>query len=337
MPIMGAALQNSSVFFLLLFHQTVVNSCWHLNDDSKYQTLDFMHSHFDSSSCCSTSEFRQPCVLVPQLMSPFHASAMRELVHVQAGQRGNQTEMSLWHQFRSFFLFLALTLGLVLLARWLPWRRGQGRLVQVCCWLRRRLCGVDCAAARRLWGVDRSAPALSAAPSSPEVAPPGESSPEAPALASPTSPTLPSDASGGNGRYGFCVKQGPRASMEDAVDAIEQLGSSCPATEFYAVYDGHGGSSAVEFVKRRLPLIISSRAGYGDTSRIDEALHEAFALTDEELLKPLRLEAMPPQEAPESTFVLSSGSCACIALVRRTACTLRTWEIAVPFCAVGAR
>jgi serine/threonine protein phosphatase PrpC len=183
-----------------------------------------------------------------------------------------------WHQFRSCGWLVALVLGLALLAR-----------------LRRRHVG---AAGRR-----RLRPALAAAPSSPEVAPPGESSHEA--------PTLPSDASGGNARYGFCVNQGPRASMEDAVDSIEQLGCSWPSTEFYAVYDGHGGSSAAEFVKRRLPLIISSRAGYGDTSRIDEALHEAFALTDEELLKTLR-----PEDKPESTFALSSGSCACVALVR---------------------
>jgi hypothetical protein len=63
-----------------------------------------------------------------------------------------------WHHFRSCGWLVALALGLALLAR-----------------LRRRHVG---AAGRR-----RLRPALSAAPSSPEVAPPGESSPEAFAVA----------------------------------------------------------------------------------------------------------------------------------------------------------
>jgi hypothetical protein len=61
-----------------------------------YQTLDFIRSRFTSNSCCSTSEFKQPCAPALQLVSPFDASAMRELVHVQAGQCGNQIGSKFW-------------------------------------------------------------------------------------------------------------------------------------------------------------------------------------------------------------------------------------------------
>uniref|UniRef100_A0A7S4VM37 PPM-type phosphatase domain-containing protein n=2 Tax=Alexandrium monilatum TaxID=311494 RepID=A0A7S4VM37_9DINO len=138
-----------------------------------------------------------------------------------------------------------------------------------------------------------------------------------PASQSASYAALPTDAVGGNERYGFCVNQGPRASMEDAVDSIAQLEGAVPS-EFYAVYDGHGGTEAVQFVKRRLPTTISSHDGFNDPSRIDEVLQEAFTHTDEELLKHLQCQrrAMGRSHGSEGTYVLSSGCVGCIAIVR---------------------
>ncbi|CAK0904122.1 unnamed protein product, partial [Prorocentrum cordatum] len=85
---------------------------------------------------------------------------------------------------------------------------------------------------------------------------------------------LPTDAAGAGGRAGWCVNQGPRGNMEDAVDVISQLDVAEP-TEFYAVYDGHGGTEAVTFVKRRLPqAVCRGRDALGDARQIGEALRE---------------------------------------------------------------
>lgn len=79
--------------------------------------------------------------------------------------------------------------------------------------------------------------------------------------------------------------------MEDALDAVEEmpgLGGTC-ATEFYAVYDGHSGTQAVEYVKRTLPSTILGLEGFlaPDNDRVHKALEEAFLLVDNELIATL--------------------------------------------------
>jgi len=129
------------------------------------------------------------------------------------------------------------------------------------------------------------------------------------------SPVLPSDASGGSSRYGYCVNQGPRASMEDAVDATCHLGGSTEI-EFYVVYDGHGGTQAVEFVKNRLPGCICGKTNFTDRASIDVALCESFKQIDAELLRHLQHNTPPQLLATNAaSYVLSSGCVACAAIV----------------------
>eukprot|EP00931_Biecheleriopsis_adriatica_P061312 TRINITY_DN36865_c0_g1_i1.p1 TRINITY_DN36865_c0_g1~~TRINITY_DN36865_c0_g1_i1.p1 ORF type:complete len:1123 (-),score=232.61 TRINITY_DN36865_c0_g1_i1:29-3364(-) len=123
---------------------------------------------------------------------------------------------------------------------------------------------------------------------------------------------LPADESGGNKRYGYCVAQGQRRSMEDAVDAIPNLDSS---TELFAVYDGHSGTQAVEFVRRRLPRLLGSQKGFRDADPdiLHKAIEDAFRLTDEELLAELKKEVCT---SSQQEMQLSAGSVGCVALVR---------------------
>lgn len=128
------------------------------------------------------------------------------------------------------------------------------------------------------------------------------------------SPPLPADASGGNDRFGFCVHQGPRPSMEDAIDALAQFDCGAMKMEFYAVYDGHGGTQAVEFVKKRLPPMIRGHSAAGDLGRLDEALRDSFLGMDEQLLEHLQ-QNQPQAQVPTSSYALSSGCVTCIAIV----------------------
>merc|ERR1719253_502241 len=95
--------------------------------------------------------------------------------------------------------------------------------------------------------------------------------------------------------------------MEDAVDAVSYPGRrvgeegaeafSTAPTEFYAVYDGHGGVAAVEFVKRRLPGAVSGHRDFfcdPKAVHLHDVLRDAFALTDEELLAHFAQQTPPP-------------------------------------------
>lgn len=137
----------------------------------------------------------------------------------------------------------------------------------------------------------------------------------------PTKRGLPSVDSGGTDRYGYCVDQGPRRYMEDAVDASSDFFAEGPGpptepTEFYAVYDGHGGSAAVEFVHTEIPRLLRCHEGLRN-DRIQEALHEVFIKTDEKLLKRFR-EAGHEEGRPQGEYSLSSGCVACALLLRGT-------------------
>ena len=68
---------------------------------------------------------------------------------------------------------------------------------------------------------------------------------------------LPSNASGGDDGYGWCVAQNTRQSMEDAVD-VDVRGPD--QGRLFAVYDGHGGSEAVGYLKQELPKILNKEA-----------------------------------------------------------------------------
>jgi len=132
-------------------------------------------------------------------------------------------------------------------------------------------------------------------------------------------------------RSGISQALGPRANQEDRATAREQLihfGSSGKSpVEFYSVYDGHGGTAAVEFVEENLPATLLSHPGFADfhsmdPAKVEEALRKSFEQTEAELLRHLRQLGQPHREArlPRTRSVvaqtgLSSGSCACVALL----------------------
>lgn len=131
---------------------------------------------------------------------------------------------------------------------------------------------------------------------------------------------LPSDSSGGNERYGWAVAQGPRPGMEDAVEVIANFDDS-PPTELYAVYDGHSGTAAVEFVKRSLPSVIRSHEHFRETeSGFHAALQASFATADVLLLEHLRQNApQAPVADQHGSYILSSGCVGTVVLVRGAA------------------
>jgi len=129
---------------------------------------------------------------------------------------------------------------------------------------------------------------------------------------------IPTHGSDGTERWGWSVHQGPKPFMEDAVDAERHFGDS--NTEFYAVYDGHGGSLTVEYLKRSLPGAIRGHPNFADAAQIPNVLKSAFSSTEDALVE--ILQARPPPrtmqdaDAGQYSMKLSSGCVCCVALVR---------------------
>jgi len=89
--------------------------------------------------------------------------------------------------------------------------------------------------------------------------------------------------------FGIAAEQGRRATMEDAEVAIADLHGLFPdhaltGSQFYAVYDGHGGQRAAEFVKQTLHHKIVATELFKE-KRYDDALRAGYSSTDDELLK----------------------------------------------------
>eukprot|EP00440_Ansanella_granifera_P022569 gb/GFBE01024515.1/.p1 GENE.gb/GFBE01024515.1/~~gb/GFBE01024515.1/.p1 ORF type:complete len:362 (+),score=60.62 gb/GFBE01024515.1/:1-1086(+) len=134
-------------------------------------------------------------------------------------------------------------------------------------------------------------------------------------------------------RMGFCQALGPRTVQEDRVSAIEDLLGAQPPVEFFAVYDGHGGSAAVEFVQKKLPEELRASPCFSSETacppeEVEEALRRAFRRTETELLDYLRsmetasqAELLPKGPGLFKTRSvapgagLSPGSCAVVALL----------------------
>jgi len=164
----------------------------------------------------------------------------------------------------------------------------------------------------------RKAMATEAAAAPPQETPTPSASSTAPVAIVPPSLDLPTELAGGNGRVGFCVHQGPRANMEDAVDAIHNFARE-KNLEFYAVYDGHSGPQAVEFVKKRLPsILLSQKPDFGDRASLEKAFSDAFTICDDECMEHLQ-DSKPDLPNNESAlYVLSSGCVGCVAIVRNS-------------------
>ncbi|KAK7048343.1 putative general substrate transporter [Favolaschia claudopus] len=92
--------------------------------------------------------------------------------------------------------------------------------------------------------------------------------------------------SGGNARFQYAVTemQGWRITMEDAHAIVLDLdGEKDDSNTFFAVYDGHGGSTVARFAGQNVHQRLVKEEAYKE-SRYDEALKRAFLGTDEDLL-----------------------------------------------------
>lgn len=101
--------------------------------------------------------------------------------------------------------------------------------------------------------------------------------------------------------------------MEDVVD-FETCFAGLEGVEYYAVYDGHAGVEAADFVRRELPKMISQRTDFKNATSIRDAFHCAFRDVDASFLEELRARSTRVGRATCSTDA-SSGSVACVAIV----------------------
>ncbi|KAJ3509423.1 hypothetical protein NLJ89_g5230 [Agrocybe chaxingu] len=92
--------------------------------------------------------------------------------------------------------------------------------------------------------------------------------------------------SGANGRffYGLTEMQGWRITMEDAHAAVLDLdGPETTSNTFFAVYDGHGGSTVARFAGQNVHKRLVQEESYKEAN-FETALKRAFLGTDEDLL-----------------------------------------------------
>ncbi|KAJ7250891.1 PP2C-domain-containing protein [Mycena haematopus] len=92
--------------------------------------------------------------------------------------------------------------------------------------------------------------------------------------------------SGGNARFQYAVTemQGWRITMEDAHAIVLDLDEGKEDTNtFFAVYDGHGGSTVATFAGQNVHKRLVTEEAYKE-AQYNEALKRAFLGTDEDLL-----------------------------------------------------
>ncbi|XP_026194464.1 probable protein phosphatase 2C 56 [Cyclospora cayetanensis] len=120
--------------------------------------------------------------------------------------------------------------------------------------------------------------------------------------------------------YGHHSASGHRTYNEDRVYASTDLGAACAPqtgqpTMFFAVYDGHNGEAAVDFVRENLHINVCREPHYM-THDICGALKWGFAET-EAALQRLVLEQIGGSGFTDTeTSLFSSGTTACVALLQ---------------------
>ena len=83
-------------------------------------------------------------------------------------------------------------------------------------------------------------------------------------------------AVGGDQQHGWSVKKNERNRMEDATDTTGN---------FFAVYDGHGGTEAVRFVKKELPKPLGKERDPNPCERLRQAFDKANKALSEHFQK----------------------------------------------------
>uniref|UniRef100_A0A8C8SR25 protein-serine/threonine phosphatase n=1 Tax=Pelusios castaneus TaxID=367368 RepID=A0A8C8SR25_9SAUR len=94
----------------------------------------------------------------------------------------------------------------------------------------------------------------------------------------------PKEMAGGELRYGLAAMQGWREHMEDAHAAQPQLPGALAGWAFFAVYDGHAGSTVARFCAHHLlEEVVAGEAFAGPTESpemVKEAVREGFLRID---------------------------------------------------------
>ncbi|SCV01277.1 LANO_0F10990g1_1 [Lachancea nothofagi CBS 11611] len=87
--------------------------------------------------------------------------------------------------------------------------------------------------------------------------------------------------------FGLCAMQGWRMSMEDSHVCATNLGpkdGSNGHVAYYAVFDGHGGSSVAQFCGDKAAKVVQEQESF-QKGLYAQALIDAFIATDKEILK----------------------------------------------------
>lgn len=93
--------------------------------------------------------------------------------------------------------------------------------------------------------------------------------------------------------YALGSMQGWRANMEDFHNCVPQLGGEMIDWSFFAVFDGHAGSSVAQYCSQHLLGNLLNTDGMGpedDPEKVKEALIESFLQTDKHLQTVARRE-----------------------------------------------
>ncbi|KAF7291548.1 Protein phosphatase 2C [Mycena chlorophos] len=103
-------------------------------------------------------------------------------------------------------------------------------------------------------------------------------------LSSPATGKTSDTASNTRFWYGVTEMQGWRITMEDAHATVLELEEGKEdSNTFFAVYDGHGGSTVAKFAGQNVHKRLIAEESYKE-AKFDEALKRAFLGTDEDLL-----------------------------------------------------
>lgn len=108
--------------------------------------------------------------------------------------------------------------------------------------------------------------------------------------------------------YGVTALVGAREKMEDVCCCLPEFcdGSGTYAIQsLYAIYDGHSGHAAAEFVERRLPLALTKHPSFN--TDLPTAFLETFRQIDAEYLQLAREKVRPPPLNPGGTKLNSQN------------------------------
>lgn len=111
---------------------------------------------------------------------------------------------------------------------------------------------------------------------------------------------------------GFATTIGRRNAMEDRVTVARIGGQKIPPTDYFAVFDGHGGSQAASYAAAALHMNLAASEDYANGG-IAAALQDAFVRTDADFIESVASDsgttALVACVAGRSLVVANAGDC----------------------------